>query len=117
MKTNLSRRAVATLFAAAACAGAQTSHVGPNSVEIRGRRQDVHYLAGHDVTADAAHNPVLFVAGDGGWTGFGLEVASTLASWGHDVYGFDTRRYLESFTGGGTALTENQVMEDMGQLG
>jgi fermentation-respiration switch protein FrsA (DUF1100 family) len=51
--------------------------------------------------------------GDGGWRGFAVTVAEQLSSSGFDVYGFDTKRYLESFTSAKSALRETEVMADM----
>ncbi len=102
---------------AAACAVGQTARVGKNAVEIRGQRQDVYYLPARNLPKGAPNTGIVFAPGDGGWRGFATEVADTMASWGHDVYGIDTKRYLESFTTGKPALDEKLIMADMGRLG
>lgn len=77
-------------------------------VSIRGVTQDVyHYSA-----VGSPKGTILFLPGDGGWRGFAVTIAENMARWGYDVYGLDTKRYLESFTGGGP-LTERQVMADL----
>ncbi|HWR54794.1 MAG TPA: AcvB/VirJ family lysyl-phosphatidylglycerol hydrolase, partial [Bryobacteraceae bacterium] len=59
-------------------------------VSIRGVPQDVyHYGSG-----GRHRGTVMFLPGDGGWRGFAVNVAEEMASWGYDVYGFDTKRYL-----------------------
>jgi dienelactone hydrolase len=79
-------------------------------VFIRGQRQDVYFIPA--TTPSAAPQKILFAPGDGGWHGLAITIGETIASWGYDVYGIDTKRYLESFTGK-TMLTEGQVMADM----
>jgi len=83
---------------------------GKNEFTIRGELQDVyHYLGG----AKAGGRPcLLFAPGDGGWRGFAITLAKTMASWSYDVYGLDTKHYLASFTGK-TTLKEVEVMEDI----
>ena len=51
----------------------------------------------------------------GGWRGFAITVATQVAGWGYDVYGLDTKAYLESFTGK-AALKETEVMTDIRTL-
>lgn len=91
----------------------ETLQPGRNCVDIRGKAQAVYFSPGR---GDSGHRPkVLFAPGDGGWRGFALTVAETVSSWGYDVYGFDTKRYLESFTGSGS-LQETQVAADIHQI-
>jgi dienelactone hydrolase len=80
------------------------------TVSIRGQQQELHYFASIIPTNGPAPR-VLFAPGDGGWRGFAITMAESIASWGYDVYGLDTKRYLESFSGK-TALKEADVMED-----
>lgn len=83
---------------------------GKNSIAVRGVAQDVYFYSGG---AGSAGRPcVLFAPGDGGWRGFAVTLAETVASWGYDVYGLDTKEYLERFTGR-TTLSENDVMNDI----
>lgn len=83
-------------------------------VVIRGQTQYVSFYP-------APENPrrtspkILFLPGDGGWRGFAVAIAQTATSWGYDVYGVDTKRYLEGFTGKMT-LKEADVMEDLRQV-
>jgi fermentation-respiration switch protein FrsA (DUF1100 family) len=86
---------------------------GKNAVSIRGQVQDIYYYPAK--ASGGYHIPVLFVPGDGGWRGFAVEIAQTMSQWGYDVYGLDTKRYLESFTGK-TALKESDVMSDFGRI-
>jgi pimeloyl-ACP methyl ester carboxylesterase len=91
-----------------------TMIIGKNGVVIRGHLQDIYYVAGSGVRAP--DKPiVLFVPGDGGWRGFAVTMAQTIASWGYDVYGLDTRRYLES-SNRETVLNEADVIADFHQI-
>ena len=84
---------------------------GRNSVPLRGQAQDLYFLPAQG----ASHGLVLFVPGDGGWRGFAIDLARVMAQAGYDVYGLDTKRYLESFTGK-TALHETDVMTDFREI-
>ena len=79
------------------------------AIEIRGRAQNVYY---YPASSKPPRGKILFAPGDGGWRGFAVEIAQEASSWGYDVYGFDTKHYLESFTGK-TMLSEADVMKDM----
>lgn len=83
---------------------------GKNEFVLRGERQDIYFYP----AASAGRQPksaALFAPGDGGWHGFAITIAKAVAGWGYDVYGLDTKRYLESFTGK-THLSEAGVMSD-----
>lgn len=82
---------------------------GKRVIEIRGRTQEVYY---YPAASKPPRGKILFAPGDGGWRGFAVEIAQEASSWGYDVYGFDTKHYLESFTGK-TMLSEADVMKDM----
>ena len=56
---------------------------------------------------------MLFLPGDGGWRGLAITFAQTIAGWGYDVYGFDTKHYLVSFSEDGSGLTESQMRQDL----
>jgi dienelactone hydrolase len=86
---------------------ASTCSQGRNTVWIRGQAQDVYFYPAQG----PVHGSVLFVPGDGGWRGFAIDIAQTISQAGYDVYGLDTKRYLESFTGK-TPLREVDVMGD-----
>lgn len=90
---------------------AQNVAPGKNSLTVRGRVQYVYFYPGRN-SADAPQGRILFAPGDGGWRGFATAVAETVANWGYDFYGLDTKQYLESFTGK-TTLTETEVMTDI----
>ncbi len=95
---------------AAPWAFGQASVPGKNAVVIRGQRQDVYvYPAARGSSGRGGR--VLFAPGDGGWRGFAITIAETVSSWGYSIYGLDTKRYLESFTGK-TTLREADVMGD-----
>jgi dienelactone hydrolase len=83
------------------------------NVDIRGQSQEVYF---YPSTAKPPAGRILFAPGDGGWRGFALTVAETASSWGYEVYGFDTKRYLESFTTSKSALRPEEVMADMRTL-
>lgn len=86
---------------------------GRNSIPVRGVPQAVYYYSGGAGRLDRPC--ILFLPGDGGWRGFAVTVATQLAAWGYDVYGLDTRAYLEGFTGR-TVLKEEDVAMDMRSL-
>ncbi len=96
------------LFAIVALTGIVAFAEGPkqgrNKVQVRGQSQDVYFFPSR---ATVAHGKVLFVPGDGGWRGFAVEIASQLQAAGYDVYGLDTRRYLQSFTDNGGLKTSD----------
>lgn len=97
------------LAAETACFGG-----GPKPVQytwiIRGQKQDIYFIAGSPSTTSPRPR-ILYAPGDGGWRGFAITIAETMASWGYDVYALDTKRYLESFSGN-TNLTVGEVMKD-----
>jgi pimeloyl-ACP methyl ester carboxylesterase len=93
-----------------------TALAGPLEVQqscvfVRGEELTLHhYPALSD--SDPPRHKILLVSGDGGWKGFEKKMATTMASWGYDVCGLNSRQYLRSFTG--TAqLTKADVMEDV----
>jgi pimeloyl-ACP methyl ester carboxylesterase len=98
---------------------AQAPVEGKNTVVIRGQPQDIYFhparLQPGAQESKRLYGKILFAPGDGGWRGFAITIAETIASWGYDVYGLDTRRYLESFTGK-TTLKETEVMSDFRQI-
>jgi hypothetical protein len=96
----------------ATTSGQATAPAGATVVTIRGERQALQYLPAEGARLNQT---VLFVSGDGGWEGWAITVAKTIASWGYDVYGVDTRAYLVGFSRTGT-LTEPQVTGDMSTL-
>lgn len=93
---------------------AQAHSAGKNTIVIRGERQDIYF---YPAKGQLKHpdSKVLFASGDGGWRGFAVTVAKGIASWGYDVYGLDTKRYLESFTGDST-LKASDVMSDFRRI-
>lgn len=91
---------------------ASTHASGENEVTVRGKKQDVYF---YPAGGQRLNHAVLFVPGDGGWHGHAVTIAQTMASWGYDVYGLDTKTYLESFTKGG-GLRESDVPADFRQV-
>ena len=81
---------------------------GKNTIVLRGRAQEVHYHP----AAGAKAGALLFLPGDGGWRGFAIDIANGASSRGYDVFGWDSRVYLGSFTSGKATLTETQVAAD-----
>jgi len=104
---------ITIILALSSPAFAQAHVRGKNSVDIRGTQQDIYY---YPALGTRLNRDVLFFPGDGGWRGFAITVAERMASWGYDVYGVDTNRYLESFTGKDGGLTENEVRSDLRQM-
>lgn len=80
---------------------------------VRGRALSLVRLEAAPPARDAA---VLFLPGDGGWRGTAIAIARTISGWGYEVYGFDTRRYLESFSEGGAALSTPELAADIRDL-
>lgn len=87
-----------TLAVSCGAAWAQAPVPGKNKVVVRGQAQDLYFYPG---AGPGPHRKVLFAPGDGGWRGFAITIAENLAEVGYDVFGLDTRHYLESFTGSG----------------
>jgi hypothetical protein len=111
------RRGLALVaLAGAALLGAQGMRPGKNVYDLRGRQQDVYYYPSAR-QGQQSLGPVLFAPGDGGWRGFAITMAGKMAGWGYDVYGLDTKRYLESFTDGRKTLSEADVASDFRSLG
>lgn len=97
-------------FSVAAPAESQSLAPGQHAFLLRGKEQDLYYYPPRNRTATA--DPVLFLPGDGGWRGFAVDIAESLARYGYPVYGWDTKRYLTSFTSGKTTLKESDIMTD-----
>jgi dienelactone hydrolase len=87
---------------------------GKNAPVIRGQQQDVYFYPAQGGVKDAPK--VLFLCGDGGWEGLALTIAAEMAKGGYDVYGFDTKRYLESFTTDTATLKEQDVQRDLAEV-
>ncbi len=102
----------AALLGIAMSSSAQTLPPGKSKITIRGQDLEIYRLP----AADAGQHPkVLFAPGDGGWRGFAIDIAQNLAAGGFDVYGIDTRHYLQSFTGS-TPLKTSDVASDFAQF-
>ncbi|MCZ2151878.1 MAG: hypothetical protein LC126_29395 [Bryobacterales bacterium] len=80
-------------------------------IVIRGK----HVRLRHYVSAAGDPRKVILASGDGGWKGFEKKIASTLAVWGYDVYGLNTREYLRRFTHQ-PSLTAAEVPSDFQTL-
>jgi predicted alpha/beta hydrolase len=91
---------------------AESPKPGKNEVTIRDHQQKV-YL--YPAEGAGQHRRVLFAPGDGGCRGFGITITEELAKAGYDAYCFDTRRYLESFTGP-VVLSTEQIASDFNQM-
>jgi dienelactone hydrolase len=86
----------------------QAPQFGKNIVNIRGRQQLIYY---YPAAGQRLNRKVLFAPGDGGWRGWAITVAQAMSSWGYDVYGLDTKTYLEGLTAK-SASREPEVMAD-----
>src|SRR5262245_20974717 len=80
------------------------------SVVLRGKTQNLVRMQSSGSGTAAA---VLFLPGDGGWRGAAVGMAQTIASWGYDVYGFDTRKYLEANSREAVALSRDTLASDI----
>jgi pimeloyl-ACP methyl ester carboxylesterase len=96
-------------FWTTACA--ENPKPGKNEVTIRGQRQRIYF---YPAEGKGEHRKILFAPGDGGFRGFAITITEELAKAGYDVYCIDTRRYLQSFTGG-AALSTADIASDFNQ--
>jgi uncharacterized protein len=98
------------LAAAGGLAATEAPREGRNEVALRGHVVEVYYQRESPSAPPGAK--VLFAPGDGGWRGAAVAMGAAMASWGHDVFGLDTKIYLESFTGK-APLQERDVAGDL----
>lgn len=80
------------------------------AVQVRGRTLSLAQLASGARQSDVA---VIFLPGDGGWRGAAVSMGRTISSWGYDVFGFDTKKYLETFSGDGRKLSPQEIAGDV----
>ncbi len=95
-----------------AVATAQGVSTGLNYVDIRGKSQKVYF---YEASGSGNHQKILFAPGDGGFHGFAVDIAKALADAGYDVYGLDTRIYLQSLTSE-RSLSVPEIGSDFRQL-
>ena len=107
--------AALALLLCAALLSAQDPAPGKNAPAVRGKTQDVYFFPGAPAARPDSKPIVLYASGDGGWRGFAVTMAETMASWGYDTFGLDSKAYLESFTGK-TTLKESEVNADLRAL-
>lgn len=112
MIRNVRLVALCALLLSAYASFADAPKQGKNKVAVRGQQQEVYFYSGAGSTV---HPKVLFFPGDGGWRGFAIAIAENLAGAGYDVYGVDTRHYLQSFTGS-TVLKTSEIASDFRDL-
>jgi pimeloyl-ACP methyl ester carboxylesterase len=108
------RKSVLLLTAVIAVCGmlfADVPKPGKNTVSVRGQAQNIYYFP----ASGASRGKVLFAPGDGGWRGFALEIAKQMQAAGYDVYGLDTRLYLQSFADSG-GLKTSDIAADYRQI-
>lgn len=83
------------------------------ALSLRGQPQEVTlYRAPGKATA-----ALVFLPGDGGWRGFAVDMAKSLAAAGFDVYGWEIKRYLTGFTTSNAVLSEQEIQRDIGSFG
>ena len=82
----------------------------PDSVDIRGRTQDLHLYG------PGGGDPIILSSGDLGWTGLVVHVAELLADHGYYVIGFSSKAYLTSFTTKDSTLAPKDVPQDYAKL-
>lgn len=85
----------------------------PVPLQLRGKSQMLVRLHGAAQDAGVA---VIFLPGDRGWRGSAISMSKNVAAWGYDVYGFDIRKYLETFSANGAHLSREQLAEDVRRL-
>lgn len=93
-------------------AGAQTATARKNTVDIRGRPQNI-YL--YPAAGTGEHPRLFFVPGDAGCRGFAVAIAEELAKAAYDTYCLDTLRYLRSSTGQ-TVLSTVEISSDFRRI-
>jgi len=101
---------IAGMFPGAAYA----AQPGYNSVDIRGKAQEIYYIPAR---VTPALGTVLFSPGDGGWRGIAIDWAERMSAWGYDVYAIDTTHYLASLGGKPGGLRPEEVTADYAELG
>jgi hypothetical protein len=72
---------------------AETPKIGKNEITIRGHIQEVYYTPARGIP-EVPNVKVLLASGADGWKPFIAGLAQSIASWGHDVYGLDSRAYV-----------------------
>jgi type IV secretory pathway VirJ component len=83
------------------------------AVNVRGSTETLTRIMPAGGSTKAA---VVFLPGDGGWRGAAITMARSIGSWGYDVYGFDTKKYLERFSQSGQPLTIEDMTADVAQI-
>jgi dienelactone hydrolase len=91
---------------------AQSTHPGRNHMMLRGHAQDLYLYP----TQGSERGTVLFLPGDGGWRGFAIDMARSLAASGYSTYGWDIKQYLMGFTNGNQTLSQAEMAADIGQV-
>lgn len=76
------------------------------SLTIRGHQQSLY------IYGSPQGDPVVVSSGDGGWIHLAPHVAEFLSAHGYFVVGFNTKRYLESFTEEHSSLLADDEPED-----
>lgn len=79
-------------------------------VQVRGQSFSLAHLEASTKRPDVA---VVFLPGDGGWRGAAVAMSRAISSWGYEVFGFDTKRYLETFSEGGRKLAPRELAADV----
>ena len=115
MASNKRCAAIAGVVALVCCTATALTQAAPaatKSVTIRGQALEIAVLPAQSTPLG---QDVLFLPGVGGWRGWAITIAETMASWGYDVYGVDTKQYLDTFTAAG-GLTVADVTNDLRAL-
>ncbi|MFN7932677.1 MAG: AcvB/VirJ family lysyl-phosphatidylglycerol hydrolase [Bryobacteraceae bacterium] len=81
-----------------------------DTTTIRGHTVPLAQLPSNTGQAAVA---VIFLPGDGGWRGTAITIARNIGSWGLDVFGFDTKKYLEAFSANGETLSAQDMASDV----
>jgi phosphatidylglycerol lysyltransferase len=87
---------------------------GRNALVLRAQLQDIYFYPAANNDRNAPK--VLLLCGDGGWERLAPNIAAEMARDGYDVYGFDTKRYLESFTTDAGTLSQQDVVNDLREV-
>lgn len=87
------------IFCCSYASAAEAARPGRNQVEVRGQSLSVYFIPA--ASGSPSQCRILYAPGDGGWRGFGVTIGEQLAQTGCDVFGLDTRAYLQSFADSG----------------
>lgn len=112
LATSKSLAFAAIIIALGARLYAQDAKAEKINVTIRGQPQNLYF---YRAEGSRQSRKILFAPGDRGCQGFAITISQELAKAGYETYCFDTRRYLDSFTGH-EVLSTAEIASDLNQV-